>query len=111
MVHALQSEAEQRQRAAALARMQRLPDGVTAVSAPSSGTACHVCGEEDEADDNVLLQVMGFLALLASVTPSVTPSVLGPSAANRGHIQLSCCAVLEVCQVLSTRGVTVIQCL
>ena len=59
MVHALQSEAEQRQRAAALARMQRLPDGVTAVSAPSSGTACHVCGEEDEADDNVLLQVMG----------------------------------------------------
>ena len=87
MVHALQSEAEQRQRAAALARMQRLPDGVTAVSAPSSGTACHVCGEEDEADDNVLLQVMGFLALLASLA-SLTPSVLGPSAANRGHIQL-----------------------
>lgn len=66
MMHALQSEVEHRQRAAALARMQRLPDGVTAVSALPSGTACHVCGEEDEADDNVLLQVVAFLALLAS---------------------------------------------
>jgi hypothetical protein len=57
ILRALQSEAEQQQRAAVLARMQRLPDSVTAVEARPSGTACHVCGEEDEADDNVLLQV------------------------------------------------------
>lgn len=55
----MQSESEQRQRAAALARMQRLPEGVSAIAVPPSGAACHVCGEEDEADDNVLLQV-GF---------------------------------------------------
>ena len=67
MLYPLQSEAEQRQRAAALARMQRLPDGVSAVSAPTSGTACHVCGEEDEADDNVLLQVKPSLTAGLSV--------------------------------------------
>lgn len=54
----MQSELEQRQRAAALARMQRLPESVSPVAAPMSGIACHVCDEEDEADHNVLLQVL-----------------------------------------------------
>ena len=54
----LQTEAEARKRAAATAQMQRLPKGVVPVAAPVCGAACHVCAVEDEAEDNVMLQVI-----------------------------------------------------
>lgn len=76
MSDALQSEAEQRQRAAAVACMQRLPEGMAAVTAPPSGTACHVCGEEDEADDNVMLQVPAVLVLVTHVSGSCSTLLL-----------------------------------
>ena len=41
-----------------MARMQRLPTGVVPVAAPVCGAACHVCAVEDEAEDNVMLQVI-----------------------------------------------------
>ena len=37
--------------------MERLPEGVQAVLLPPPEGACHVCAEEEEADDNLLLQV------------------------------------------------------
>lgn len=40
----------------AIARMARLPEGVQAVLLPPREGACHVCAEEEEADDNLLLQ-------------------------------------------------------
>ncbi|KAK9809202.1 hypothetical protein WJX72_011258 [[Myrmecia] bisecta] len=49
--------AEQRQRAAALAAMQQLPEGIAAVRAHNSAEGfCHVCAREDEIDGNHLLQ-------------------------------------------------------
>ena len=37
--------------------MARLPDGVSPVVIPPPEGACHVCGEEEESDDNLLMQV------------------------------------------------------
>ena len=52
----IQSREEQKQRLVAISRMARLPEGVAAIAAPAAEGACHVCGEEEEADDNLLLQ-------------------------------------------------------
>ena len=52
----MQTDAEKRQRAAALARMRVLSDGAEPVSvAPLPEGACHVCGEDEEADNDRLL--------------------------------------------------------
>ena len=53
----LQSAEEQRTRAAAIAAMQRLPEGVHSIEMPQPAGVCHVCQAEDYTDDNPLLQV------------------------------------------------------
>ena len=45
-----------RARLFAVARMARLPEGVEPIAAQCAEGTCHVCGEEEESDDNLLLQ-------------------------------------------------------
>ncbi|KAI3431442.1 hypothetical protein D9Q98_004494 [Chlorella vulgaris] len=51
------SAEEQRERLACEARMQRLPEGVSAIPvSPGAPGVCHVCNEEEEDDEDLIVQ-------------------------------------------------------
>ena len=97
----LQSAEEQRTRAAAMAAMQRLPEGVNSIHMPQPAGVCHVCQTEDYTDDNPLLQVgqganvchclLGPPHVAAPVVVCLQPEAVLQRLGRSGLFKYACC--------------------